>query len=118
MFHPWFPGDQLRGEPPRIATQFSRDFLTGEFPDDRAQLWQRVEGEAIVDAPDVAVAVEQAMTAFAVGVVDDHVERGHGAKVGSPGGHPREVMLADLGPDKLLHRARAHRTPGAIDRPR
>src|SRR4029077_2062079 len=72
--------------------------------------------QPIVHAPDVAVAVEQAMPALAIGVVDDDVEGGHRPEGVGSSRHQREVMLGAGGNDELLQRARSHRTVGAINR--
>jgi len=50
------------------------NFLAGEIPYDRSKLWLGMETKAVVYGPDVAVLVEQAMAALAVGIVGDQVE--------------------------------------------
>src|ERR671934_1120012 len=67
--------------------------FSGELPDHRSQLGQGVEGETVVDPPDMAVFVEQAVAALAVGVVDDPVEGRHHPKVIGVRRHEREVVL-------------------------
>src|SRR5437764_1892273 len=71
--------------------------------------------QAIVDAPDVILAIDQAVTALAVGVVDDDVEGGHPAKVFGASGHQRKVMLAEVGDDELLHRPRSQWSVSPIE---
>src|SRR5438876_11607229 len=74
-----------------------------------------MKGEAVIDAPDVSVGVEQAVTAFAIAVLDDHAKGGHGAEAFGPRGHQGEVMLPKVGGDELLERAGSHGAVGAID---
>ena len=96
--------------------QVWRDFLATEFPDNGAQLGERMKGEPVVHAPDVPVAIQQAVAAFAVGVVDDHIESGHGAKGRCPSGHQRKIVRAQVSDDELLERARTQRAILTIDR--
>ena len=59
------------------VAQVVGDRVAGEVPDDRAHLELDREREAVVDAPDVAVGVDEAVPALAVGVVGDQVEGAH-----------------------------------------
>src|SRR2546422_2268589 len=61
--------------------------------------------QAVVDAPDATLAIDEAVTALPVGVVDDDVEGSHGAKVPGASRHQRKVMLAQVGDDELLQRS-------------
>ena len=72
------PGAQARD----VVQQGRRDLLTGEIPDDRAQAMISVKGEAVVDAPYLTLAIQQAVPALAVGVVDDVVEEREPAQPG------------------------------------
>ena len=56
------------------------------------------------------------MAALAVRVVDDHVERRQRPEIGGSRRHQREVVLAEVGDDELLQRARSHRAVLPIDR--
>src|SRR6202521_911612 len=100
--HPALAGGELVREALRIAAQLRRNFLVREFPDDRSELWEGVERQTIVDAPDVTVAVEQAMAALAVRVIDDEVERRHRAEVSGSRGDQREEMLRGAGTNKCV----------------
>ncbi len=85
--------------------------VTGEVPDHGTQLEVGGEAQPVVDRPDV-VAVEQAVPALAVGVVDQQVEHRDGAQllveVGVVLEH-REVVLLVVGVDEPLERALAER---------
>jgi len=85
--HPAVSGDQLRRELSSIPAEIFGDLLACKLPDDGAQLGKRVKGKPVVDAPDVAVAVEQAVAALAIGIVDDHVEGGQRPEIGGPRRH-------------------------------
>jgi len=74
-----------------------------------------MEGQAVVDAPDVTVRVQQAMPALAVGVVNDPIEGRYDPKVRLVGGHHGEVVLLEVGVDEELEGPRAQLATGAID---
>src|SRR2546427_11705030 len=61
--------------------------------------------QAVVDAPDATLAIDETVTALPVGVVHDDVEGSHGAKVPGATRHQRKIMLAQVGDDELLERS-------------
>src|SRR5439155_4846924 len=84
--------------------------LTGEVPDDGAQVRGSVEGDAVIDTPDVVALVAQAMARLAIGVVDDVVE---GGEVAEPLGEvveQGEVVLLRVMVDEQLNHPDPHRT--------
>ena len=88
------------------------DRCTAELPDHRAELEIGREAQAVIDAPDVVLVVDEHVTALAVGVVRDHVEHGHVAQHGMQVGArlvDGEVVLLVVGGDEPLHAALAQR---------
>ena len=85
--------------------------LAAELPDHRAQLELGVEAQPVVDGPDVAVGVEQAVAALAVRVVGQEVERADALELGPPSLvlDEREVVLLEVGVDEPLQRTQAER---------
>src|SRR5438105_4719237 len=75
-------GDQRRGAAPVLAEAAHLgpdrvgDRLTAKVTDDRPQLGYRVEGQAVIDAPEPAVTPFQGVARLAVGVVGEDVEEG------------------------------------------
>src|SRR5439155_7445164 len=72
--------------------------------------------QAVVDAPDATLAIDEAVTALPVGVVHDDVEGCHGAKVPRTSRHQRKVMLAQVGDDELLQGSRPKWSVGPVHR--
>ena len=67
---------QSRLKRPQITEQVMRDGKPGIVPYDGAQLGLRVEGQTVVNTPDVVVPIAQAMAAFAVCIVDQTIKKG------------------------------------------
>jgi hypothetical protein len=74
-----------------------------------------MEAQAVVDAPYVALPVDEAVTALAVSVVGDHVEGGHAAQVVAVLGRLQEgeVVLVEKGIHTVLEGPGAERPVGA-----
>ena len=70
------PFSRLDERPLDVAAEVRGQRLAREVPDHGPELVVDVEGQAVVDDPDVVVRVEQAVPGLAVGVVGDHVEEG------------------------------------------
>ena len=67
-------GDAGAEELLHVHEVFVGHAFAGEVPDDGAELELGVEAEAVVDGPDVAVGVDEAVPALAVGAVGEQVE--------------------------------------------
>ena len=67
----------MGGELLQLLQERAGDRLPLELPEHGAQLGLLVEGQPVVDAPDVAVAAAQDMPGLAVGVVGEEVEQRH-----------------------------------------
>jgi hypothetical protein len=102
-------GRRTGGEAGEVGEDRVGDRLAGEVPHDRAQLGRYREAQAVVDSPDVAIVVEQAVTALAIGVVGDEVEHRHHAQRVVVAGvlEQREVVLGEVGVDEALVRPAA-----------
>ena len=99
---------EARAEQAQVCENRFGDGLAGEIPDHGAQLFAGVEGQAVVDAPELPVFINETVAAFAVGIVGDGVEDGHALQL-------RQqlriiegvVMFFGIVVDEKLHRAEA-----------
>ena len=66
---------QARFERLQVLQKLRGDGLSGIVPDDGAQFGLGIEGQAVVNTPDVPVLIAQTMAALAVGIVDQCVEK-------------------------------------------
>ena len=68
---------KLLGDTPQVTLQLLRDRLSTKIPDHRAQLGMHMEGQAMINPPDVAIFATQAMAGFAVSIVGNQIKKRH-----------------------------------------
>src|SRR5690606_41782640 len=69
----------------------------------------RIKGDAVIDAPQMAVAIYQAVPALAIRIVDDVVKGGDAPKLGVHFLREREVVNLRVMFDEILDRSQAVR---------
>ena len=97
---------------PQVAQIFEHvrgDWLSLKVPDDGAQFVVLVEHQAVVDSPQPARLIPQAVAALAIGVICQRVEQRHALQVGAMLIAQCEVCLRRIVLHEYLHRPDAIR---------